>query len=153
VGRAAASEWTKGFCRRHQWHQAPSRGRYRTAIFYALYRQTSDDQGLIELLSHSGLLSRRDQHSKNPPILLDHGLSSRYPSKKLALSSDRQNSLQLAPKPAKAKKQHRVKQEVCSVATRWIIDGQILEWSSRAIKNFEAYPESCHCKGESCFVH
>jgi len=53
---------------------SPSRGRYVGTTIYALYKANiTDDQGLIELLSHNLVtFAQTSQHSKIT-ILLDHG--------------------------------------------------------------------------------
>jgi len=105
----------------HQWHQAPSRGRYvGTTILRIVPANITDDQGLIELLSHN-----LDSFAPTfkITILLDHGYHPDTLQKALqALYPQVMSKIaQLAPKPTKARAAQG-KTGFVLVATRWIIE-------------------------------
>ncbi|HCF27131.1 MAG TPA: IS5/IS1182 family transposase, partial [Cyanobacteria bacterium UBA11049] len=118
----------------------------------------SDDQGLIELLSHNEDYFRaKPINIPKITILLDHGyhpdtictaLQQRYPQVMTKLK------FQLAPKPTKAQKAAQGKVGFVPVATRWIIE-RSNAWMERCkslVKNFERTLANATAKLNLCFV-
>jgi len=141
----------------HQWHQAPSRGRYvgTTILRIVPKANITDDQGLIELLSHFDYFRQASQHSKIT-ILLDHGyhpdtlqkaLQALYPQ---VMSKIR---FQLAPKPTKAERAAQGKTGFVPWRHDGSLNGRMLGWRDvRVSQNFERTLSHATAKVNLCFV-
>lgn len=118
----------------------------------------SDDQGLIEMLSHHLDYFRvKPVNIPKTTILLDNGyhpdkiataLQALYPQIMTKIR------LQLAPKPSKAEKAAQGKTGFIVVATRWIIE-RTNAWVERCkslVKNFERTLTHATAKLNLCFI-
>jgi transposase len=118
----------------------------------------SDDQGLIEMLSHHLDYFRvKPVNIPKTTILLDNG----YHPDKIATALQAiypqimtKIRLQLAPKPSKAEKAAQGKTGFIVVATRWIIE-RTNAWVERCkslVKNFERTLTHATAKLNLCFI-
>ena len=118
----------------------------------------SDDQGLIELLSHhQDYFRAKPVNIPKITILLDHGyhpdtittaVQKLYPQ---ILTKIR---FELAPKPTKAEKAAQGKTGFVPVATRWVIE-RSNAWMERCkslVKNFERTLTNATAKVNLCFI-
>lgn len=118
----------------------------------------SDDQGLIELLSHNlDYFRAKPVNIKKITILLDNGY---HPNK---LTPELQKvypqimtkvRFELAPKPTKAEKTAQGQYGFVPVATRWVIE-RSNAWMERCkslVKNFERTLDHATAKINLCFI-
>ena len=118
----------------------------------------SDDQGLIELLSHHlDYFRSKPVNIPKITILLDHGY---HPDKlttelqKLYPQIMTKIRFQLAPKPTKAAKAAQGKTGFVPVATRWVVE-RSNAWMERCkslVKNFERTLTNATAKLNLCFI-
>ena len=118
----------------------------------------SDDQGLIEMLSHNiDYFRLKPVNIPKITILLDHGY---HPSKiivalqKLYPQILTKIRFELAPKPTKAEKAAQGKTGFVVVATRWVIE-RSNAWMERCkslAKNFERTLAHATAKLNLCFI-
>ena len=118
----------------------------------------SDDQGLIELLSHNlDYFRAKPVNIPKITILLDHGY---HPDKitaelqKLYPQIMTKIRFELAPKPTKAEKAAVGKTGFVPVATRWVIE-RSNAWMERCkslVKNFERTLSHATAKLNLCFI-
>ena len=118
----------------------------------------SDDQGLIELLSHNlDYFRAKPVNIPKITILLDHGyhpnkvtteLQKHYPQIMTKIR------FELAPKPTKAEKTAQGKSGFVPVATRWIIErsNAWIERCKSLVKNFERTLSHATAKLNLCFI-
>jgi transposase len=118
----------------------------------------TDDQGLIEMLSHNlNYFRLKPVNIPKVTLLLDHGyhpetiaqaLQALYPQIMTKIR------FQLAPKPTKAEKTAQGKTGFVPVATRWIIE-RSNAWMERCkslVKNFERTLTHATAKLNLCFI-
>ena len=125
---------------------------------YCTKANVSDDQGLIELLSHNiNYFRTKPVNIPKITILLDHGY---HPSKittelqKLYPQIMTKIRFELAPKPTKAEKAAQGKTGFVVVATRWVIE-RSNAWMERCkslVKNFERTLSHATAKLNLCFI-
>ena len=118
----------------------------------------SDDQGLIEILTHNiDYFKQRPDDLPKLTILMDNGyhpaalttaLEQIYPQIMTKIQ------FELAPKPTKAQKQEQGKTGFVVVATRWVIE-RSNAWMERCkslVKNFERTLDNATAKVNLCFI-
>jgi transposase len=118
----------------------------------------SDDQGLIEMLSHNidYFKSKPLEHPKIT-ILLDNGYHPDKLTQALELIYPEimtKIQLQLSPKPSKAEKEAKGKSGFVAVKARWVIE-RSNAWVERCkslVKNFDRTLERANAKLQLCFV-
>lgn len=118
----------------------------------------TDDQGLIELLSHNlDYFRAKPVNIPKITILLDHGYHPNTIStalQKLYPQVLTKIEVTLAPKPTKAEKAAQGKAGFVPVATRWIIE-RSNAWMERCkslVKNFERTLSHATAKLNLCFI-
>jgi len=118
----------------------------------------SDDQGLIEMLTHNiDYFKARPDDLPKLTILLDNG----YHPDKLTEALEQiypqimtKIQFELAPKPTKAEKAAQGKTGFVVVATRWVIE-RSNAWMERCkslVKNFERTLDNATAKVNLCFI-
>lgn len=118
----------------------------------------SDDQGLIEMLSHHlDYFRLKPVNIPKITILLDHG----YHPQKITVAMQKlypqiltKLRFELAPKPTKAQKAAQGKTGFVVVATRWVIE-RSNAWMERCkslVKNFERTLSHATAKLNLCFI-
>jgi transposase len=118
----------------------------------------SDDQGLIEMLTHHiDYFKARPLDIPTLTILVDHGyhpesilqaLQEIYPEILSKVQFER------SPKPSKAEKEAQGKSGFVPVATRWVVE-RSNAWVERCkslVKNFEWTLENARAKLNLCFI-
>jgi len=118
----------------------------------------SDDQGLIEMLSHNlDYFRAKPVNIPKITILLDHGY---HPEKLIAALEQLYAHImtkirfELAPKPTKAQKTVQGKAGFVPVATRWVVE-RSNAWMERCkslVKNFERTLAHATAKLNLCFI-
>ena len=152
----------------HKWHQTTSSSRYTgISVFYSLHqscwagdppRSVSDDQGLIEMLTHNidYFKSKPDDLPKTT-ILLDNGYHPEKLTQALeAIYPEIMNKIQfeLSAKPSKAEKSAKGQSGFVPVAARWVIE-RSNAWVERCkslVKNFDRTLDRSNAKLKLCFI-
>ena len=160
----------------HEWYQETSRRRHiGIPVLYSLYnscwagdppRSVSDDQGLIEMLTHNidYFKSKPDDLPKTT-ILLDNGyhpekltqaLEGIYPEimTKIQSVAGHPPRFELSAKPSKAEKEAKGQSGFVPVAARWVIE-RSNAWVERCkslVKNFDRTLDRSNAKLKLCFI-
>ena len=118
----------------------------------------SDDQGLIEMLTHNiDYFKSKPQDLPKTTILVDNGY---HPDKLIealeAIYPEIMTKIQfeLSPKPSKAEKQAQGQSGFVPVAARWVIE-RSNAWVDRCkslVKNFNRTLERANAKLQLCFI-